>query len=99
MNEALPYIWIGMGVISVIFGVLSMYTRKRIFYTLELAIILVLAFLIYDGNKDSQGLDFTTVLFMGFTSIICFALGFGVMYLIKKQKGTLKEDEKLSKKK
>ncbi len=97
MKEALPYIWIGAGIISVIFGVLSMYTRKRLFYTLELGIILALVFLIYDGKKDSGGLDFNIVLFIGFTSIVCFGFGFGLMYLIKKKKGTLKEDEKIKK--
>ncbi len=89
IKQYLLYIWIGIGVISCLLGVVFMLTKKRFFFAFEFGIILVLAFVFYNGKPDSP-ISFMTVLLIGFTSLASFGAGFGIIYLIKRFLGTNK---------
>jgi hypothetical protein len=100
IEQSLPYIWVGAGILSLIFGSLYMFTRKRWFFGLEVLIFLIIGLYIYSPEgSDYRGVDLNTTLLIGLTALGGFVVGFFGVYIYKMATGNLKEDEKLNKSK
>lgn len=93
LQQAMPYIRIIIGIISIALGVFSFTKKNRIFFYIEIGILLVLAFVVYDPKAG----NFTNVLTLGIISLLSYAMGFGIVYIIKRRKGKLKDDETIRK--